>query len=146
MKKKIGSVSQEDQNSLSKRYLLWLYKTTRDEADKIERKFTQLDIDREVEKLLKKKTGGLKSSLKAGVSPFMEEWKEYIFRKESDGQKLKFTEEFEPDPKYIFLRLKLEAIENIMKASFGAAFFKEARKLYEDSCIQRILADTSGQR
>lgn len=146
MKKKMSCISREDQNSLSKRYLLWLYKMTRDEADKIERKFTQLDIDREVEKFLKKKTGGLKSSLKAGMSPFMEEWKEYIFAKESDAQKLKFTEEGQPDPKYIFLRLKLEAIESVMKASFGATFFKEARKLYEDSCIQRILADTSGQR
>ena len=32
--------------NLKKRYLIWFYKTTKEALDKIERKFTQMEIDK----------------------------------------------------------------------------------------------------
>ena len=46
-----------DEKNLNKRYLVWLYKTTKEAFDRFERKFTQLEIDKtilkEIEKELK---------------------------------------------------------------------------------------------
>ena len=36
----------KDSRNLKKRYLIWLYKTTKEALDRIERKFTQADIDK----------------------------------------------------------------------------------------------------
>jgi hypothetical protein len=136
----------KDKDSLHKRYLLWLYKMTKDELDKIERKFTQLTIDLELEKKLNEKAGRLSSAARDSLKPFLSEWKEYIFTKESDAQKLKFDENGAELTPYLFLRLKLECIEAIIARRFGKktlAFFKQ---LYEDIAIKRILEDTSGRR
>ncbi len=146
MTKRIIKIDKRDQESLYKRYLLWLYKTTKDELDKIERKFTQLDIDRQIQKILKKKSDVLKSPLRGGITPFLEEGKEYIFEKESDAQKLKLTEEGLLNPKYLFLHLKLEAITQITKIHFGQKGLEEFKRLYEEAALRRILEDTSERR
>ncbi len=139
-------MDKEDKRSLYKRYLFWLYKTTKDELDKIDRKFTQLDIDRDMQKILQRKAKSYRGATKGGLEPFLKEWKEYIFEKESDAQKLKFTEELSLNPKYLFLRLKLEAIIMCAKRRFGSGALKEFRQLYEESALRRILSDDSGRR
>ena len=130
-------MNKEDKKSLHKRYLFWLYKTTKDELDKIDRKFTQLDIDRDIEKIL---------SSKEGISEQLKEWKEYIIAKESDALKLKFANEGSVDPRYLFLSLKLEAIEHITKKMLGRRILLEFKKLYEDTSLRAIAQDTSGRR
>ena len=42
--------------NLKKRYLIWFYKTAKEALDKIERKFTQTEIDKFILKELKAKT------------------------------------------------------------------------------------------
>ena len=127
----------EDKRSLHKRYLFWLYKTTKDELDKIDRKFTQLDIDRDIEKIL---------SSKKGISEQLKEWKDYILAKEADALKLKFSSDGSADPRYLFLSLKLEATELITKKMFGRKMLSEFKKLYEDASLKMIAQDTSGRR
>lgn len=114
--------------------------------DKIDRKFTQLDIDRQILRVLNKKARSLKGPLSKGIAPFLREWQEYVFEKESDAQKLKFTEEGRLDPGYLFLHLKLEAVIRITKARLGARCLQEFKKLYEEGAMKRILEDTSGKR
>jgi hypothetical protein len=132
--------------SLHKRYLLWLYKTTKDELDKIERKFTQLDIDRRVEKILKVKAASLPKGAKKDLEPFLAEWKEYIFQKESEAQKLKFNEDGSFAADYLFLRLKLGAVEEVVLARLGKKELAQFRAIYEEASVKRILEDTSGRR
>ncbi|HAJ57022.1 MAG TPA: hypothetical protein DCL35_04555 [Candidatus Omnitrophica bacterium] len=136
----------EDIRSLHRRYLLWLYKTTKDELDKIERKLTQLDIDKRIEKALKKKASGLPRGVKETLGPGLKEWKEYIFQKESDAQKLKFNEDGSIVAGYLFLRLKLEAVADEVEARLGKKELARFKRLYEEACITRILEDTSGRR
>jgi hypothetical protein len=131
------SISREDKKSLHKRYLLWLYKMTRDELERIERKFTQLDVDRQIEAFLSKKNG---------ISVLLEEWKSYILAKESDALKLKFSSDGRLDPKYRFLMLKLEVISQIIVKMFGRRTFNEFKRLYEERALRMILEDTSGRR
>lgn len=144
--KKSKDISAADKASLHKRYLFWLYRMTREELDKIDRKFTQLDVDKEIQKSLNDKIRGLGAAFEEKLSPFLKEWKEYVFQKESDAQKLKFAEDGQMDPQYLFLRLKLEAIEQAAKARFGSKGLAEFKKLYEESAFKRILEDTSGKR
>lgn len=146
MAKDYFKVNVDDAKSLSKRYLLWLYKTTRDELDKIDRKFTQLEIDNQIYKRFKSAMKGLKARATEGFSPFLQEWQEYIFSKESDAQKLKYKENGEPDYAYLFLKLKLGAIEHITESRFGKKELLLFKKLYEESAIKRILEDVSGKR
>ncbi len=161
MAKKSGPKAFEDKRSLSRRYLFWLYKTTKDELDKVDRKFTQLDIDRAIQKMLVIKTGALKGALKDDVAPYLAEWKEYILQKEGEGIGLKFSSSgrLDPsligigrsvpsglDPKYLFLSLKLEAVTAITTKMFGANTLKEFRKLCEEAAMKMIMQDVSGRR
>jgi hypothetical protein len=138
--------NKKDKASLHKRYLLWLYKMTRDELDKIERKFTQLDIDSEIEKKLAQRSGSFSAAARKGLEPFLSEWKEYVALKRKDAQKLKFNEAGEVVASYLFLRLKLECVEAITARRFGARTLSGFKQLYEESSIRRIMEDTSGRR
>ena len=126
-----------DKRSLYKRYLFWLYKTTRTEIDKVDRKFTQLEIDRKIEKIL---------SANKGISAQLKEWKDYILSKESDALKQKFASDGSLDPGYRFLCLKLEAVEAITKKMFGARTLAEFKRLCEDAAMSLIAQDSSGRR
>jgi len=143
---KRACLDKEDEKSLVKRYLFWLYKTTKDETDKIDRKFTQLDIDRRLQKILNIEVSLLNGSLRESIAPFLNDWKEYIFQKESDAQKLKFNEAGQLDAKYVFLHLKLKAIRHSIELLFGRRGFRQFRKLYEEAAMKGILADSSGKR
>lgn len=131
-------MKKEDRLALERRYLLWLYKTTKDEFDKIERKFTQIGIDRDLQKAMAK--GG------PHLKPFLDEWKVYIFEKESSLQKLVINADGSYDAKYLFLRLKIEAVEKVILRRFGKKTLKSFKRLYEDSCIKRILEENSTRR
>jgi hypothetical protein len=146
MAKEAFKVDKEDADSLTQRYLFWLYKTTRDQTDKIDRKFTQLEVDREIQMILARKVRSLKTAGQKKIFPFLEEWKEYIFAKESDAQKLKFSKEGGLAHQYLFLRLKLTAITQIIKERFGLKTLKRFKALYEEAAFKAISQDTSGRR
>ncbi len=136
----------DDQVSLSKRYLFWLYKTTRDELDKVDRKFMQLAVDNEIYKKLKKAVKRLGPGISGTLEAFLREWQEYIFQKDSDAQKLKYSEDGKPNHAYLSLRLKLEAIEAVVRGRFGKKQLLFYKELYEDAAYEVILQDNSGRR
>ena len=121
--------------NLKKRYLLWLYKTNKEALDRIERKFTQLEIDRfmlrELEKCAKDKR--LKS--------FVKELKNYIQNKEKEGRGLKYSAD-KLNPDYLFLALKLKAVERAIVKERGRSGLKEIKALYEREMTERILKST----
>lgn len=120
---------------MKKRYLIWLYKTTKEVLDKIERKFTQLEIDNFILKELKKENKGGK------IKEFIDELEFYIQNKEKDGLSLKY-ENKELKPQHQFLEAKLKAIEKAIIKELGKKTLKEIKVLYEIEMIERILKST----
>lgn len=125
----------QDIKNLKKRYLIWLYKTTKEAFDRMERKFTQLDIDKFIFKELNKfdKT--------KRAEKFIDEFKAYIENKEKDGTNLKY-EGSQLKPDYYFLSLKLKAIEKTIIKELGKKALKEIKSLYEKEMTERILRGT----
>ncbi len=128
-------VEKSDLKNLKKRYLLWLYKTTKDSLDRIDRKFTQLEIDLELLKEIEKQDRGNKTS------KFIDEFSSYIKNKEKKGRDLKF-EGKNLKPEYSFLVFKLKAIEKIIIKEFGNSTLSEIKSLYEKEMVERILKST----
>lgn len=121
--------------NLKKRYLIWFYKNTKEALDKIERKSTQTEIDKFILKELKSKNKDKKAD------KFIAEFEAYILNKEMDGLGLKFEgKQIKPD--YVFLELKLKAIEKAIVKEFGKKGLDEVKSLYEKEMTERILKST----
>lgn len=121
-----------DSKNLKKRYLVWLYKTTKESLDRIERKFTQLEIDRHLLGYLKK------LDRQKRASGFVFDFKTYIANKEKEALSLKYEgKNLKSD--YYFLDLKLAAVEKVIKQELGKKALKEIKSLYEKEMTERIL-------
>jgi hypothetical protein len=130
-------IDMEKENSLNlkKRYLLWLYKTTKESLDRIDRKFTQLDID-----------GSLLSELRQAaarekVTRYVEEFEAYVKSKEIEAKRLKYKGRH-LQPEYRFLVLKLAAVEKTIRKELGDQGLDEIRILYQNEMEERILRST----
>ena len=128
-------MDKREAKNLKKRYLIWFYKTTKEELDKIERKFTQVDIDRFILKELRKEDKD------ESIESFIAQFEEYIQKKEQDGLALKF-ENNKLKSGYLFLALKLEAIEKAIVKELGKKALDEIKLLYEIEMTERILRST----
>jgi hypothetical protein len=128
-------MNKKDIKNLKKRYLIWFYKTAKEALDKVERKFTQAEVDRVILKELKKAD-------KVGlVETFTRQFEEYIRKKEQDGLNLKF-ENKKVKPQYLFLALRLQAIEKAIVKELGLKALEEIKLLYEIEMTERILRST----
>ncbi|MFY9402593.1 MAG: hypothetical protein WAQ07_04195 [Candidatus Omnitrophota bacterium] len=128
-------MNKEDIKNLKKRYLIWFYKTLKEEVDKIERKFTQVEIDRVILKELKSMQGAKE------LSSFIKEFERYVAKKEALGAGLKFKDK-KIRPSYAFLIAKLRAVERASIKELGVKGLKEIKLLYEKEMAQRILRST----
>jgi hypothetical protein len=132
-------MDKQDVQNLKKRYLLWLYKVTKEAFDKYERKFTQLEVD---EALLKEIERTLKDSFlpgeKSDLEHFVNGFRKYIDDKEEACMKLKYKEK-KTNPEFIFLDVKLNAVETLIKKEFGKKFLEAVKTLYEEEMVQRIM-------
>ncbi len=134
-----------DVRNLKKRYCLWLYKNAKEAFDKYERKFTQLDIDRDI--LLEVKNELMGSYLpheKAALEKFVNDYEDYIENKEKSCMELR-SQGRKVNPEFIFLEEKLEAIEKIITRELGRRALAEIKTLYEEEMIQRILKSTENK-
>jgi len=125
-------MDKQDIKNLKKRYLIWLYKTTKEDWDKVERKFTQLDIDRAILDELNKLDSDKRTK------SFIEAFANYIRNKEKKGLDLKY-EGNKLKPEYHFLGLKLKAIEKVIAEELGKKALREIKSLYEKEMTERIL-------
>ena len=139
---KSGSgVLTKNERNLTRRYLVWCYKTTKEELDKIDRYFTQLAADkyvlaqlekgREIEKvngqdIYKKQIGGFRA---------------YMGQKEINALKKKYLtgKKGVTNPEYTYLRNRFIAIEKAIVAFLGKKELNNICELYEQEMTQRIL-------
>ena len=128
-----------DIKNLKKRYFVWLYKTTKEEFDKYERKFTQTDIDKDI--LLEMENALMGSYLpheKEALEKLVNNFKDYISGKEKICLELKY-QGLKTNPEFIFLDVKLDVIEKLIIKEFGKKALEEIKELYEKEVTRRIL-------
>ena len=126
-------MKENDILNLKKRYLLWLYKKTKETLDRVDRKFTQIDIDKFILEELQKGTIADKN--------FLDEFITYVNNKEHDCQKIKSGGTYF-NSEYQFLSLKLQAIEKSIVNELGAESLEEIKNLYHQEMVDRILRST----
>ena len=127
-------MKKQNGKSLKKRYLIWFYKQVREALDKVDRKFTQLEIDQHIlEQMRKLDTGKV-------VKNYIEEFRVYIQNKEKDALSRKYDGK-ELKPEYYFLQLKFRAIEKSIEKEFGRKGLEEIENLYEREMVRRILEE-----
>lgn len=131
-------MKKRDIKNLKFRYLLWLYKTTKEAFDRIERKFTQIDIDKKILRDMKENFNSQDLKKKNEARKLLKDFKEYIDKKEKDGRELKFDGR-KLQPEYYHLSLKLEAIEKAIAEELGRTRLKEIKALYEHEMRRRII-------
>jgi hypothetical protein len=131
-------MDRRDIKNLKFRYLLWLYRTTKEGFDRIERKFTQVDIDRKIMRYMRAHSNSRNLKRKNEARKFLKDFKEYINKKEKEGMEAKF-EGRKLKPEYYHLSLKLEAIEKAIVEELGHRGLKEIKALYEHEMMRRII-------
>lgn len=138
-RRKGGHMNSQDIKNLKRRYFVWLYKTTKEAFDKYERKFTQTDIDQDI--LLEMENTLLGAYLpheKKALEKLINDFREYIFSKEKACLELKYQGK-KTNPDFIFLDMKLNAIEKLISKELGRRTLEEIKGLYESEMIGRIL-------
>lgn len=131
---------QKKEKNLIRRYLVWCYKMTKEELDRIDRKFTQLEVDRVV---LKELVQGVRFS-REGKNEYLkkiDEFKKYIAKKEQDANKEKYisVEKKQVQPNYFYLTKRLEAIKKSIIFFLGSKELKKIECSYEGEMTRRIL-------
>lgn len=128
---------------LKTRYLVWLYKTTKEQLDKIDRKFTQLEVDRFILKELERNSSRFSKEQRNSLEKYLNDFKEYIAKKETEAAAFKFTAatKKEVSPEYLFLKFKFKAIEKQIKGLLGKKALAEIQDLYEREMLRRIIEE-----
>ena len=133
-------VTPEDKR-LYRRYLIWCYKTTKEALERIDRKFTQLDVD---DFLLKElvKSPELKDKIKEKkYHPEIVAFQQYMKHKEKSAYADKYDQGKTGDLKsdYWYLKKRMEAIKKAIQAFLGGGELVKIEKAYEEEMTNRIL-------
>ncbi|MBU0548605.1 MAG: hypothetical protein KJ710_03235 [Candidatus Omnitrophica bacterium] len=132
-------MNRQDVRNLRKRYFIWLYKTTKEAFDKYERKFTQTDIDKDLLfEMENELLGAYLPHEKQCLEKFVNQYREYISNKEKACLELKYQGK-KTNPEFLFLDVKLNAIEKLITKELGKRGLEKIKALYEQETTQRIL-------
>jgi hypothetical protein len=132
-------VDEKDVLALKKRYLLWLYKTTKEAFDRYERKFTQLEIDKFIlEEVSRECRQAYLSDEREAIGEQVEAMRVYVTEKENACLKLKYRGK-KINPEYLFLDIKLQALEKAIVKELGNEELRRIKNLYEQEMSERIL-------
>lgn len=132
-------MDKQDLRNLKKRYLIWLYKTTKEAFDRHERKFTQIEIDQfllqEMEKELQE---AYLPKEKQAIQKRIDEFAVYIENKEKACAELRGADK-EKSAEFIFLDIKVQAIEKAVLKELGKRALSRIKASYEKEMTRRIL-------
>ena len=135
-------MNNQDVKNLKKRYFIWLYKIAKETFDKYERKFTQVDIDKDIlDEMEKELLGAYLPHEKDALQKYINDFQKYIENKEKvcsefrdQGKKI--------NPEFIFSEIKLDAVEKVIVKELGRKGLEEIKSLYEREMTERILKST----
>ncbi|HBR14777.1 MAG TPA: hypothetical protein DD723_04435 [Candidatus Omnitrophica bacterium] len=136
-----GAFSQREQD-LIRRYLIWCYKTTKENLDRVDRYYTQIEVDYFVRRELIKKKSFESSPSDPRYTALIEDFEKYISDKKNNVNKKKFADDqcVTLDSDYRYLRDRMDAIEKAIVHFLGAEALEEIRLLYEEEMTRRILS------
>jgi len=139
MTKKISQT--QVHKDLTRRYLLWLFKTTKESFERIERKTTQLMVDKYVLEHIKTAGSKIPTGGHKKYNDLVKEFETYIKTKQGDELKLKFSDGKEKSlhPQYVYLKNRLQAVESAIRHFLGDKELRAMRSLYEKEFTSRIL-------
>ena len=128
-----------DLKNLIRRYLLWCYKTTKEDLDRIDRYFTQALVDRRILDLLLKNKESDKAYQKkiADFQLYMDTKEKNALNKKYLNLKNKILQ-----PDYLYLKTRLAAIEQVIVEFFGKKELRSIQSHYENEMTRRILQAT----
>lgn len=131
------------ETALIRRYLIWCYKTTKEELDTTDRKFTQLKVDyRILRRLLRIGNRRIRTNQKT-YRKAIDDFRQYIAAKEKDANRQKYLNQKQDrfNARYLFLQNRLESIEGAIRFFLGSKELRRIQLLYEQEMIRRILEE-----
>ncbi|MCA9398213.1 MAG: hypothetical protein KC618_00575 [Candidatus Omnitrophica bacterium] len=126
------------EKNLTRRYLIWCYKTTKEDLDKIDRYYTQLPVDRFVLDQLKKEKDYKNKEYRSLVDGFAD----YMDKKKANVDEKKFSDKkcLHLKTDYLYLKNRFQAIERAIIRFLGKTQLAKIEELYELEMTQRILS------
>lgn len=130
------------EKDLTRRYLIWCYKTTKEDLDRIDRYYTQVPVDLYVLKQLKSSKEYKGSKVDKNYKGFVSDFEKYIGAKKKNVDEKKFTDlKCEKlDPRYQYLKERFAAIEKAIVHFLGKKELDKINSLYEIEMTNRILS------
>lgn len=135
-------MNNQDVKNLKKRYFIWLYKSAKEVFDKFERKFTQVDIDKDILDAMEDELlGSYLPHEKEALQRHINDFHKYIENKEKACSELR-DQHKKINPDFIFSEIKLDAVEKVIAKELGRRGLEEIKSLYEKEMTERILKNT----
>lgn len=132
-------MDKNDVKNLKKRYLVWIYKTTKEAFDKDERKFTQLDIDRFLlQEMQRELANAYLPHEKDKIQGFINDFVKYIDDKEKACAELRQVGG-KSNAQLLFLEMKLDAVEKAIIKELGRRALRQIKAAFEKEMNERIL-------
>jgi hypothetical protein len=130
-----------NEKKLIRRYLMWCYKTTKEELDKVDRYFTQIKVDDFVWQKLREDKEYKPASKNEPYRILVDQFQLYRNNKEEKALKKKFQDGRGGllMAEYHYLQCRLAAIEEAVQHFLGIKGLKEIEHLYEQEMTRRIL-------
>lgn len=135
---KIKKISTKDRN-LMRRYLLWCYKTTKEDLDRIDRYFTQAVVDQKLLQTLRREVKALNDNPVAVKK--VDEFAAYMETKQKNVLPKKYLDPARQilQPEYWYLQTRFRAIEKAIVELLGKSELQAIEDLYEREMTRRIL-------
>ncbi|MBI3617026.1 MAG: hypothetical protein HY210_02270 [Candidatus Omnitrophica bacterium] len=131
-------LTQKEQD-LIRRYLVWWYRTTKEDLDQTDRYFTQAVVDDYLIERLK-----TSPEYKARTTPFhksVEDFIQYAREKKAKAERKKFADSAQKTlhPDYKYLKARFEVVEQAICHFFDQKELERVAALYENEMTERIL-------
>ncbi len=130
-----------NEKRLTRRYLIWCYKTTKEQLDRIDRYFTQLEVDQFVLNELIRFNALEMSQGNTKYKSHIDEFRKYIATKRENVIKQKYVDarQLACQPHYLYLQQRFKALEKAISRILGRKELKKIAELYEHEMTKRIL-------
>ena len=130
-----------NEKNLVRRYLIWCYKTVKEDLDRVDRYFTQLVVDDFVLKQLRKTKEYKNTVSNKAYKTLVDQFQVYMKKKEDSvlGKKFKNSKQAELNPDYLYLYNRFRAVEEAIRYFLGDKELNKINFLYEQEMTKRIL-------
>lgn len=131
----------QNENNLIRRYLIWCYKTTKEDLDHIDRYYTQYMADQYILSQLKKEKTIGKENVN-GYKSQVKDFEAYLNKKKTNVDSQKFLDKDKKQIKseYQYLKNRFRAIEKAICHFLSRKELAKIERLYEEEMTQRILS------